>query len=184
MTINRGEWGMLLRYENLDGPTRSFMVEEIDRDVAAGTLYLSAWLTDTGRTLWPQLLRDAASSHDDEWLADQLRGRGLIKASTQVRTPSGGMATRRVPAEGPEIMVHEFNIFYVRAVCRRAVEAGGAHPTVYRAKEVDNPRPESVRLIGTTIDPAATLADLRETHGKPPRLGFPAGPNTGLTIRL
>lgn len=175
---------MILAFENLNSETRTYMLQEIDRDISNNTLYLSKWLTDEGQQLWPQLLRDAAQTQDDEWLADQVRARHLLRPSTTVRTRSGGTTQRRMSHDAPEVIVHEFNMFYVRALCAIAVANSIPTVTIYRAKEVADPRPSSATMIGSEIDAAATLADLRETHGTQPRLGFPAGPNTGLTVKL
>jgi hypothetical protein len=41
----------------------------------------------------------------------------------------------------------EFNRFYIRALCVRAIEDGLPEVIVYRAKEVQSARPESARMI-------------------------------------
>jgi len=55
---------------------------------------------------------------------------------------------------------------------------------IYRAKEVSTPRFESVRKIGTMIDAAALLVDLRNNVGVEPALGLPSGPGSGLSARI
>ncbi len=78
----------------------------------------------------------------------------------------------------------EFNRFYVRGLCRRAIEDGIQQLIIYRAKAVMTPRPGSEEKIGTSVDSAAILADLRTTIGVEPALGMPPGPNSGLTLKL
>jgi hypothetical protein len=77
----------------------------------------------------------------------------------------------------------EFNRFYIRALARRAMEDGIPKLVVYRAKLVRNPRPESEALVETTLPPEASLADLRAHSDRPPSLGVPSGPNSGLSVR-
>src|SRR5713226_7932270 len=160
---------MPLRYLNLDDQTRRFMVEEIDMDIASGALYLSPWLTERGRQDWPQLLRDAAVSGTDATLAAQIPLQGRLAQTAQRKKPKGGFTTYSVPVTAPEVMSEgEFNRFYVRGLCRRAIKDGVKSLVVYRAKAVSKPRPESEAKIGMTIDPAVLLTDLREMTGLEP----------------
>lgn len=78
---------MPLNYRDLNETTRQLMLEEIDMDVTKGTVYLSTRPTDEGRESWPKLLREAASSHDDEWLAGVLR-RDHFMAQSEYRRNS------------------------------------------------------------------------------------------------
>ena len=55
---------------------------------------------------------------------------------------------------------------------------------VYRARPAENPRPESEALVETTVDPFDLLADLRAHPGEATELGIPAGPNSGISVRL
>ncbi len=92
-----------------------------------------------------KLLREAASSHDDEWLAGVLR-RDHFMAQSEYRRNSAKPA--KVPHTAPDTLAEgEFNRYYCRAVCRRAMDEN-SRVVVYRAKEVDNPRLSSERMIG------------------------------------
>ena len=71
----------------------------------------------------------------------------------------------------------------VRGLCIRA-EKEGKKVQVYRGKEVANARSASEEMIGKVIEPPVLLQDLRENIGVDTALGLPAGPNSGLTIRL
>jgi hypothetical protein len=159
------------------------MIEEIHRDIAAGELYHSPWLNPAGRAAWADLLLQAAREGDDESLAASLRT-GLLNEMAERRNPKGGTVQYRVPGTAPETMAGEFNLFYIRALCRRAIEGKIPHLVIYRARHSDKPRPDSEALIGKQIDPAETLADLRSSQGQAAKLGFPPGPNSGLTARL
>jgi len=49
---------------------------------------------------------------------------------------------------------------------------------------VENPRPQSEALIGSTVDSQKLLLDLRQSIGVEPALGVPPGPNSGLSIKI
>ena len=176
---------MALNYHNLDARTRGFMVDEIDRDVADESIYISPRLTSDGQSDWADLIRTAAQEHNDEWLSAQLRGSARLKTMERRKTKGGGYTTARVPHTAPDTLAEgEFNRFYARGLCRRAMDEGIGRVIVYRAKSVDQPRSASESKIGAEFDPATILADLRSAKGVEPALGIPPGPNSGLTLML
>ncbi len=168
---------MALNLMNLDERTRQLMLDEIDRDVAAGTLYMGANLTQRGQKDYEELLRYAVKEGDDATLARALRSSGRIAE----RTTAG----RKVASNAAEVLAEgEFNRFYIRALCLRAIEDESGPLTVYRAKQVHKPRSESQALIGNTYDPATLLADIRDSIGTGTMSGVPGGPNSGLSVCL
>lgn len=131
------------------------------------------------------MLRAAAETGTDDTLAITIRQERSLKVQYQKRKPKGGFTMAAVPHTAPETLGEgEFNRYYVRGLCRRAIDEGIAALEVYRAKAVMQPRPDSQRLIGQHVDPAAILADLRITQGVEPALGLPPGPNSGLCLRI
>jgi hypothetical protein len=176
---------MALRLENLDEATRHLMLEELDLDISEGRLYISPRLTTLGREQYPILLRQAFTGHDDPWLANSLSMGGMIKSEEQRRKPTGGYTIVKVPVTAPLTLAEgEFNRFYCRAVCRRALESGVGQVEIYRAKEVDKPRPASEAKIGARVSAQELLNDLRTHQGVEPALGLPPGPNSGLSVKL
>ena len=176
---------MGLRYEDLDEETRRFMLEEIDMDVRNGSIYISNYLNPRGCDLWPQILREAARDGNDDSLAQAIVRDRCLKDRVERRKPKGGYTMAAVPVTAHETMGEgEFNRYYTRGLCRRAIEDGVAELEVYRAKEVREPRPDSERKLGTRVDPRLILEDLRRTQGVEPALGLPPGPNSGLTLRI
>ena len=176
---------MALQLENLDERTRAFMLRELERDITGDTLYESPRLSERGKDDYAVLLRDAIEAGDDVSLADSLRSGGRIRATEERRKPKGGFTTAKVPVTAPETLAEgEFNRFYARGLCLRALDDGIADVIVYRAKAVRNPRPESEAMIGKRMSAAALLDDLRTHVGMDTALGLPPGPNSGLSARL
>jgi len=176
---------MSLYYSNLDERTRGLMLEEMDYDIANNQLHISPFLSGQGQRDYPNLLREAIQSGDDETLAKDLRAHRRINRTLPRRKPEGGYMVAAAPVNAARILAEsEFNRFYIRALARRAIEDGIKELVVYRAKQVRNPRPESEALIETTLSPEALLGDLRAHPDQPPSLGVPSGPNSGLSVRL
>ena len=172
-------------YENLDEKTRKFMLKELEIDIENGRIYISPRLNSLGQSKWIELLKEAIKDYDDRWLANQLRVRGYMKSHETRRTRTGRMITAKVPKNAPETLAEgEFNRYYARGVCARAIAEGINEVVVYRGKEVQQPRPESQTKIGRRINAIKLLEDLRTSQGVEPALGIPPGPNSGLTVRL
>jgi len=160
------------------------MLEEIEADVADAAIYVSNYLSDRGAHEWPNLLRSAAKDHDDAWLSMQLGASGRLKTEVQRRKPKGGFTMVQVPVTAPDTLSEgEFNRYYIRALCRRAIEDKVGHVTIYRARASENPRPESEAIVGERIDATKLLADLRANPGVEAALGL-AKPNSGLSVCL
>ena len=176
---------MGILYKNLDGECRNFMLEELKKDVSDGTLYISPRLTEIGLGNWKVILEEAIRSHDDVWLGNKMRAENYIKSQEQRRKPKGGFTIANVPITAPEILAEgEFNRFYARGLCLKAIKNGIPDVVVYRGKQVQQPRPESEAMLGKKINAHALLEDLRKSQGVEPALGIPPGPNSGLTICL
>lgn len=176
---------MALFLENLDGRTRRLMIEELDRDISQSSLYISPYLSGQGVLDYPNLLRQAMITGTDVTLADSLRRLRRLERSYNKRKPGGGYSIATVPFNAAEILAEsEFNRYYIRALARRAIEDGIPELVVIRAKAVSEPRAESEALVETGIDPQALLNDLRAHPGERPEMGVPAGPGSGLSVRL
>lgn len=181
---------MGFRFQNLDEMTRSYIIQEVERDSTHGTLYLSPRLTERGRRDWPELLLTAVRDGDESSLAERLRGTGRLKEVEYRRSHSrrgwGRVQEVKVPFTAAMTLAEgEFNRFYIRGLCLRAIEAGIAEVVVYRGKHVENPRPESRYLIGRRMAASAMLDDLRIHCGEEePSLRVPGGPNSGLSVHL
>ncbi len=174
---------MKFDFKNLDEQTRNLMLYEVNRDIANNQLYLSKRFNTTGEKFYPQLLIKAFTSGDEQTLAADLRGDNYFKTHEERKTKTG-VTQAKVPETAHLTLAEsEFNRFYIRALCLRAIETK-LHLTVYRARQSDNPRQESEIMIGSKVDPTKLLNDLRSSIGVDTALGLPAGPNSGLTVKL
>jgi hypothetical protein len=107
-----------------------------------------------------------------------------LSSSEQRKKPSGGYTTAKVPTNSREMLAEgEFNRYYIRAICRIAIEEQ-VSLEIYHAKSVHSPRTESQQKIGQTVNPSTLLTDLRSHIEVDTALGLPAGPNSGLSVRL
>lgn len=175
---------MPLHYENLDERTRRFMLEEVELDTSENVLYISPRLNPSGQQHFERLLTEAVSEHDDAWLAEQLRYGDYFNPTLQRQTQKG-ITTQKMPSNAPDTLAEgEFNRFYIRGVCRAALEDGVEEIEVYRGRVSSRPRPESEAMIGSRLPANVLLEDLRLSPGVEPALGLPPGPNSGLTVRL
>jgi len=174
---------MKFNFENLDEQTRKLMLVEIEHDHKSEVLYYSKRFNDTGIKLYLGLLKQAAIDGDEQSLATALKANKCFNTHEERRTKSG-MTQVKIPETANETLTEsEFNRFYMRALCIRAIE-NNQSLLIYRARHSDNPRVESEMLIGKEMDPAKLLAELRENIGCDTALGLPTGPNSGLTVKL
>ena len=176
---------MGLVYRNLDERTTKLMLAEIERDIAANNLYLSDNLSPQGKQDYPNLLRNATRTGTDVTLAADIKNR-LNTHETPRRLKSGEFSKPPVMRSNAHEMLAEgeFNRFYIRAVCLRAIEDTIAQVIVYRAKHVEHARSESAAKIGQAVSAQSLLDDLRAHPGVDTALGLPPGPNSGLSVHL
>lgn len=177
---------MALYLENLDDRTRQLMLDEMEYDIAHNQLHISPFLSGQGQRDYANLLHESLESGDDETLAEDLRKHRRILRTLPRRNPKGGYSISSIPENAAQVLAEsEFNRYYIRALARRAIEDGIPELVIYRAKPVSQPRPDSESRIETTLPPEELLEDLRSHPGdEPPTLGVPAGPNSGLSVRL
>lgn len=171
---------MGLNYKNLDDITRSYMLKEFE----IGGYYESPRLRDGNFIDWKNILQEAAKSFNDIWLEDQINAKTLLK-SHETRHTTKGITTAKVPVNAAQSLAEgEFNRFYLRGLCSRAISEGYEYLRIYRAKAVDSPRSDSIKKIGTLVKADILLNALRKSDFIDNVLGLPAGPNSGLSAEI
>ena len=112
---------MLMNLLNLDENIRALMLEEIDFDIDRTKLYINHRLNLIGKRSYPLLLKDSAQSHDDLWLAHQMRLKQLLNA-TEPRKLKDRTIQVKVPDDANVVLAEDdFNRFYMRALCLYAI---------------------------------------------------------------
>ncbi len=177
---------MALHLENLDDPTRQFMLDEMNYDIAHDQLHISPFLSGQGQRDYIHLLQNALQNGNDETLARDLSLHRRLIRTLPRRKSSGGYTIASTPGNAAEVLAEsEFNRYYIRGLARRALEEGILELVVYRAKAVNQPRPESEARLESALLPEELLEDLRVHPGDEiPNLGVPSGANSGLSVRL
>ncbi|MCD8167612.1 MAG: hypothetical protein LUE93_16900 [Bacteroides sp.] len=154
------------------------MVAEVDLDVERGKLYLSKRLTEEGRIYYPIFLRAAFREGDEKMLEDYLTYNKLLE-----KREIDKERVRKVPRNAAQLIAQsEFNRYYIRAVCLRAIERGHTEVEVYRARSSYKNRSSSDEKVGTRINAALLLDDLRSSPGEEPRM-LPEI-NSGLSVKI
>lgn len=176
---------MPLHHYNLDRLTRHFMMAEIDLDIEAGCMNGSPILTDQGIKDWPALLWSAAARGNDVTLARDLLLNSRTRTAYERTKASGDPHWVRVSsAQVAKLADGAFNHFYVRGLCRRALLEELDELIVYRAAQVETPRPGANGKIGSLVDPAGLLDSLRSAQCLEVALGLPDKPHSGLSIAI
>lgn len=172
----------MIRHPNLDPTTRVLMEHELDSDIARNRPPASRRLTSTGAEVFPLLIRDAVRFHDDSWLSNQVACCGRLRTHEPSRRHDQALL-KRVPFNAAETLAEgHVRRYYLRAIARRATsEHRGL--VIVRGKYVENPRPQSQRLIGTLVDPAELYA-FATTELEDPTYNGPFAHNSGLTVTL
>jgi hypothetical protein len=168
----------MFRFENLDETTRRYMLIEVEQAIKTSQLHLSQRFTVQGRERYPDLLRESVRTGNEDSLTAELQH------CFAEREPYG-VATRRVPATAARTFAEgEFNAFYMRGVCHRAIQEG-CQVEVYRAKEGRTVRLASKLIEGQRHEPKRVLLLFQHSpSGQHRGSGVPAGSNSGLSLRL
>ncbi len=163
---------------NLDKETRDLMLKEINSDIEKGVLYFSDRLNTLGKEKYQEYLIDSATSQDEQELEKMLDINTHFNA-TYLRQ---GKAVKMPTNASTLLSQSEFNRFFIRALCLKAINDGIENVEIYRARESSWSRPESEAKIGTFVSAKELLEDLRSSIGIEPKL-FPEI-NSGLCIKL
>lgn len=163
-------------FKDLSDSVRLLMVGEFSQDEVNNKVYVSRRLTEEGQGVFRKFLYEAMVSQNNEWLTMALKQEKFWRTHETRNHPSQGMVEAKIPSNAPEVLSDtEFNRYYMRAVCLKAIEAG-VNVTVYRARETSRPRPEHEELVGKALIASECLKALREGSSEL------TAPNSGLSL--
>ncbi len=172
-----------MNLQNLD-QVREEMVSEINNDIKNEKLYISERLNQRGQMEYPKILLESAKSKNINYFIQSL---GIHYFNTHFirRKPKGGYSRVVMPKNANASLCEgEFNRFYIRGVCLKAISSGQRYVTAYRARYSNNPRLESLLIEGKQFDAEKLLKDLRMYIGVDTSLGLPPGPNSGMSVKI
>jgi hypothetical protein len=174
---------MPLQYESLDPVTRRYALAELDSDLATDKFHVSERLRPTAIKEYERYLHEAIRYYDDRWLEEHTAD--LLVDFEHRRTRSGGTTTARIPDMAARMLAEgDFNRYYMRGVCLRAIEEGREVVEVYRARLSIEPRRESAELEGHRLPAREVLNYLRGQPSAQPEVTALARTNSGLSVRL
>jgi hypothetical protein len=134
--------------------------------------------------LYHHLLRAALMAGTDSTFAEALSVNGVMKPpgrwqhSKEIGAQDAVMTATAVLAE------REFHRFYIRGLCRRALNQGVASLLIYRARPSNSGRKSSDAMVGLRIGTMSLLEDLRGTARSLPPHGLPQCRDPGLSVRM
>ena len=178
-SINRMKRGGMFDFLDLDQETRQLMLEELELDLERNSLYPSKRFNAVGIAIYPDILRAAITSGTESTLASELRASDAF-AEFELRK---GKPVKVAVTAATTFAEGEFNRYYCRAICRKAVARGNNSVEIYRARESASPRSSSQELLGQHLPATTLLDDLRTNPGVDTALGLPPGPNSGLSVK-
>jgi hypothetical protein len=165
-------------FSNLDSETRDLMLSEIKNDINDENLYISERLNEDGQENYESYLIKSVKSGDEETLEELLDINSHFNA-TYLRQGN----PVKMPSNASKLLSQsEFNRYYIRAICLKAIKNDIEFVEIYRARESSWTRPESEAKIGNKISAKELLNDLRNSIGTEPKL-FPEI-NSGLSIKI
>ncbi|MGB7528974.1 hypothetical protein [Sphingobacterium cellulitidis] len=163
---------------NLDEETRKLMLDEINSDISKDKLYFSDRLSINGRENYTPFLLKSVKNGTEETFTNLMTQNDNFNETEVVQGKS-----KKVPNNAASLLCqNEFNRYYIRAICLRAINHKQEEIEIYRGRASSWARPESEMLIGTRLNAEDLLEDLRNSIGTSPKL-FPEI-NSGLTVKL
>lgn len=127
---------MAMHYEELDDRTREYMLAEFEKEEAGGRPYRSKALSRTGLSVFPDLMREAIRSGNEETLYQALLNESYWDPDEEY-TRSGITRTRRrnIPQSAQRLAITEFSTWYVTAFAKRLLDEGVERCQIYRGAQ-------------------------------------------------
>lgn len=163
---------------DLQEDVRQLMLSEIEHDHKHEKFYISERLNEQGRASYKTYLVNAVTGGDEATLENML---DILTHFNEYDHSKG--KPQKMPSNASTLLCQsEFNRYYIRAICLKAINSNSEKVEIYRARVSSWSRPESEQKIGTFLIPKDLLEDLRASVGKEPKL-LPEI-NSGLCVKI
>jgi len=150
------------------------MENELDEDIKTNNLYFSVYLPEDKKEEYLILLRKCIKSKD---VNDLIEGVNPLLTGLSPKTGNGRIEnSHKTFGEG------EFNRYYCRGVCLKAIEEGKT-VVVYRARASIEPRSSSKHLLNKVFNPSVLIEDFR-TKKRDSTSFMICLPNSGNSIQI
>jgi hypothetical protein len=168
----------MFQFEDLSQQTRLLMLQELEHDLNERTIFYDSRLSRKRHTDYLRLLMAALESGTPESFSEAILENHLLNP-TETREVHGKPTEAKVSRIAHRnIGEAEFNRYYMRAICLKAIAEGIETVEVYRARPSANPRPDSPDHKNAN----ELLSHLRTTNISIEG-SFP-GPNSGRSVRI
>jgi hypothetical protein len=180
---------MSMRFEELDDVTRRYMLEEFEAEEQSGNPYRGKELSPTGRAAFPDLMRLAITTGNEQTLFAALNNSTYWVSSGVSRSKTGRSYSRSVNVahDAERLGLTEFNTWYVRGLAKRLLDDGEKQCQVYRAAPA-RLAPDTCSFHEGQILPLDEVyrghrAKYHPAPGRRSALSVPFGPTCHHTIR-
>lgn len=147
-------------------------------------------LVEPGWAQWERVIPEALSSHDEEWLTNQMLDPSFWRSHRTRALRSGGFSDQRISPSwvAPFLCRNEFNIAYIHGLASVLLDRGETECVVYRANAAYEPRGECTSWEGQRFATQDVFDGHRirywPTESKQPAaFSVPSGPNCHHSIR-
>lgn len=174
-------------FEELDGTTRKYMLEEFQKEEKSGNPYRSNRMSAEGLANIARHMEDAIENGNENTLAASLsNGIYWNQYETRRRKDTTYQAEIDPIVAAKVLALTEFNTWYVRGLAKRLMEEGQKECEIYRAESADQPRCECSRYEGKKLELQKIYDGHRAKYHPVPNYGafsIPSGPSCHHTIR-
>ncbi len=179
---------MAMKYEELDGKTREYMLTEFEKEEASGNPYRSKALSPTGLAVFPDLMREAIQLGNEVSLCQSLENESYW-TPTEEYTRDGVIRTRRrnISQSAQRLALTEFSTWYVAGFSKRLLDEGVEKCQVYRGEQPKWEPGECANHEGLVISVKEVYNNHRTRYwpepGDPNAFAVPFGPSCHHVIR-
>jgi hypothetical protein len=126
---------MAMNFEELDDVTRRYMLAEFELEEQSPSPYRGKGLTNGGKAVFPDLMRNAVKEGNEHTLAQALLNSAYWhRTETYVRAGVERERQVNILQTSERLALSEFNTWYVRGLAKRLMDENVTRCQAYRAQ--------------------------------------------------